>query len=119
MVLVSAMRPSSGLSADGDLNLLNAVRVAAEPASRGAGVLVLLNDTIHSARDVTKTTTYRVETFQGRDLGPLGYADSDGRVLYYHRPARPHTTQTVFQPARSPSCRGSTWWSPTSARTGR
>lgn len=98
VVLVGAMRPASAVSADGDLNLLNGVRVAADPASRGAGVLVLLNDTIHSARDVTKTATYRVETFQGRDLGPLGYADNDGRVLYYHRPARPHTTQTVFQP---------------------
>jgi L-asparaginase len=98
VVLVGAMRPSSAVSADGDLNLLNAVRVAADPASRGIGALVVLNDTIHSGRDVTKTATYRVETFQGRDLGPLGYADADGRVLYYHRPARPHTTQTVFQP---------------------
>jgi L-asparaginase len=91
------MRPSSGVSADGDLNLINAVRVAADPTARGAGVLVVLNDTILGARDVTKTATYRVETFQGRDLGPLGYADSDGRVLFYHRPARPHTTATVFQ----------------------
>jgi L-asparaginase len=98
VVLVGAMRPASALSADGDLNLLNAVRVAADPASAGAGVLVVLNDTILSGRDVTKTATYRVETFQGRDLGPLGYADNDGRVLFYHRPARPHTTQTVFQP---------------------
>jgi L-asparaginase len=98
VVLVGAMRPASALSADGDLNLLNAVRAAADPASAGAGVLVVLNDTILSGRDVTKTATYRVETFQGRDLGPLGYADNDGRVLFYHRPARPHTTQTVFQP---------------------
>jgi L-asparaginase len=96
VVLVGAMRPSSGVSSDGDLNLINAVRVAAEEASRGAGVLVVLNDTILGARDVTKTATYRVETFQGRDLGPLGYADSDGRVLFYHRPARPHTSATVF-----------------------
>lgn len=98
VVLVGAMRPASAISADGDLNLLNAVRVAADPASAGAGALVVLNDTILSGRDVTKTATYRVETFQGRDLGPLGYADNDGRVLFYHRPARPHTTQTVFQP---------------------
>jgi L-asparaginase len=98
VVLVGAMRPSSAISADGYLNLLNGVRVAADPASAGAGVLVVLNDTIHSGRDVTKTATYRVETFQGRDLGPLGYADNDGRVVFYHRPARPHTTQTVFQP---------------------
>lgn len=96
VVVVGSVRPASGLSADGYLNVLNAVRVAADPSSVGMGVLVVLNDTIHSARDVTKTATYRVETFQGRDLGPLGYADADGRVLYYHRPARPHTTATEF-----------------------
>ncbi len=96
LVVVGSMRPASALSADGYLNLLNGVRVAAEPQSRGMGVLVVLNDTIHSARDVTKTATYRVEAFQGRDLGPLGYADNDGRVLLYHRPMRPHTTETEF-----------------------
>lgn len=96
VVVVGSMRPSSALSADGYLNLLNGVRVAGAPQSRGMGVLVVLNDTIHSARDVTKTSTYRVETFQGRDLGPLGYADNDGRVLFYHRPMRPHTTETEF-----------------------
>src|SRR5205085_11187690 len=96
VVIVGSMRPSSALSADGYLNVLNAVRVAADPASAGMGVLVVLNDTIHSARDVTKTATYRVHTFQGRDLGPLGYADADGRVLFYHLPARKHTTQTEF-----------------------
>lgn len=97
VVIVGSMRPSSAISADGYLNLLNGVRVAGHPESRGAGVLVVLNDTIHSARDVTKTATYRVETFQGRDLGPLGYADNDGRVLFYHRAARPHTTATEFR----------------------
>jgi L-asparaginase len=96
VIIVGSMRPSSGVSADGYLNVLNAVRVAGDPQSVGMGVLVVLNDTIHSARDVTKTATYRVETFQGRDLGPLGYADADGRVLYYHRPVRPHTTATEF-----------------------
>jgi L-asparaginase len=103
VVLVGSMRPSSGLSADGYLNVLNAVRVAGDPESRGMGVLVVLNDTIHSARDVTKTATYRVETFQGRDIGPLGYADADGRVLYYHRPVRPHTTATEFNVDDLPS----------------
>lgn len=103
VVVVGAMRPSSAISADGYLNLFNGVRVAAEPASAGMGVLVVLNDTIHSARDVTKTATYRVETFQGRDLGPLGYADNDGRVLFYHRPMRPHTSATEFDIARLPA----------------
>lgn len=96
VVVVGAMRPASAISADGYLNLLSGVRVAAAEASVGMGVLVVLNDTIHSARDVTKTATYRVETFQGRDLGPLGYADNDGRVLFYHRPLRAHTTATEF-----------------------
>ncbi|HEY7940725.1 MAG TPA: asparaginase [Candidatus Limnocylindrales bacterium] len=99
VVVAGAMRPASGLSADGYLNLLNAVRVAAAPESAGLGVLVVLNDTILSARDATKTATYRVETFQGRDLGPLGYADNDGRVVYYHRPVRRHTTASEFSVA--------------------
>ncbi len=96
VVLVGAMRPASAVSADGYLNLLNAVRTAAAPDSTGMGVLVVLNDTIWSARDVTKTATYRVDAFQGRDLGPLGYADADGRVVYYHRPVRPHTVTSEF-----------------------
>lgn len=96
VVLIGAMRPASALSADGPLNLLNAVRVAADPNSVGRGVLVVLNDTIHSARDVTKTATYRLDAFRDRDLGPLGYADADGRVVYYHRTARRHTTETEF-----------------------
>jgi L-asparaginase len=96
VVLTGAMRPASAMSGDGDLNLLSAIRVAAEPASRGRGVLVVLNDTILSARDVTKTATMRVETFQGRDLGPLGYVDGDGRIVFYHRPDRPHTASSIF-----------------------
>jgi L-asparaginase len=96
VVVVGSMRPSSAISADGYLNLLNAVKVAAEPASQGRGCLLVMNDTIYGGRDVTKTATYRVETFQGRDLGPLGYADADGKVVYYHRTAKKHTVQTEF-----------------------
>ena len=96
VVVVGSMRPSSGLSADGYLNVLNAVRVAADPISRGRGCLVVMNDTIFNARDVTKNSTYRVEAFQSRDLGPLGFADADGKVVYYHQPARKHTVQTEF-----------------------
>jgi len=94
------MRPASAISADGYLNLLNAVRVAADPQSRGRGCLVVMNDTIYSARDVTKNATFRVEAFQSRDLGPLGFADGDGKVAYYHQPARKHTVDTEFD-ARS------------------
>ncbi len=96
VVVVGSMRPSSAISADGYLNLVNAVRVAADPQSRGRGALVVLNDTIHSGRDVTKTATYRVETFQGRDLGPLGYADADGKIVFYHDTAKKHTVNTEF-----------------------
>jgi L-asparaginase len=96
VVLVGSMRPSSAVSADGYLNVINAVRVAADPQSRGRGCLVVMNDTIYNARDVTKNSTYRVEAFESRDLGPLGFADADGKVIYYHHPARKHTTQTEF-----------------------
>jgi L-asparaginase len=96
VVLVGSMRPSSAISADGYLNVLNAVRVAADPQSRGRGCLVVMNDTIFNGRDVTKNSTYRVEAFQSRDLGPLGFADADGKVIYYHLPVRKHTTQTEF-----------------------
>lgn len=96
VVLVGSMRPSSAISADGYLNVVNAVRVAAEPASRSRGCLVVMNDTIFSGRDVTKNSIYRVQAFQSRDLGPLGFADADGKVLYYHSPARKHTIDTEF-----------------------
>lgn len=96
VVVVGAMRPASAVSSDGQLNLLEAVRVAAAPAARGRGVLVVLNDTIYSARDVTKTATMRVQTFEGRDLGPLGYADGDGIVEFYHAPSHKHTAGSEF-----------------------
>ena len=96
VVLTGSMRPPSGLSPDGDLNLLNAIRVAASPSARHRGVLVVLNDTMHSARDVTKGSTMRIDTFQDRELGPLGFADPDGKVVFYHDVVRRHTTRSDF-----------------------
>lgn len=96
IVLVGAMRPASGMSPDGDLNLFRAIQVAAAPKSAGRGVLVVLNDTILGARDVTKRETYRVNTFGARDTGPLGYADNDGEVVFYHTPDRKHTADSPF-----------------------
>ena len=90
VVIVGAQRPFSTLSSDAPLNLLNAIRVAADPAARGKGTLVVLNDEINAAREVSKTNTYRVETFQARELGILGYADPD-RVVFYRAPTRKHT----------------------------
>ena len=95
VVLTGSQRPPSALSADGPLNLVNAVRTAAAPESRGRGVLVLLNDEINAARDVTKSNTYRAETFRSGELGFLGYVDQD-RVAYYRTPGKRHTTNSEF-----------------------
>ena len=99
VVIVGAQRPFSVLSSDGPANLLNAIRVAADPNSRGKGTLVVLNDKINAAREVTKTDTYRLEAFQSRELGLLGYADPD-RIVYYRNPTRKHTNQTEFDLTR-------------------
>ena len=96
VVIVGSQRPASGLSSDAGLNLLNAVRVAGSREARGLGVLVLLNDEIQAAREVTKSSTLRLETFRSHDLGMLGYADPDGRVAIYRKPARRHAPATEF-----------------------
>jgi L-asparaginase len=88
IVMTAAMRPSTSLSADGPLNLLNAVRVAANPASRGRGVLVALNQRVHAARDVQKGHTYAVEAFVSPDVGPMGYV-LDTQVQFQRATQRP------------------------------
>ena len=95
VVLVGAQRPATAISADGPLNLLNAVRTAASPEARGKGTLVVMNDQINAARDVTKTSTYRLETFNSRDIGLLGYVDGD-RVAFYRQPTKRHTADSEF-----------------------
>ncbi|MBI2689098.1 MAG: asparaginase [Acidobacteria bacterium] len=95
VALVGSMRPSTAISADGPLNLLNAVRTVLAPESRGKGVLVVLNDEINAARDVTKTNTLRVQTFRSPELGVLGYVDGD-RVSYYRAPVKRHTVNSEF-----------------------
>lgn len=72
VVLTGAMRPATAISADGPMNLLNAVRIAADKDAAGHGVMVALNDEIDGARDVTKTNTTSVSTFKS-PTGPLGY----------------------------------------------
>jgi L-asparaginase len=88
VVLTGAMRPASALSGDGPLNLVNSVRLAASEAARGLGTLVLLDDTIHGARDVTKSDTLRVSAFRDGASGPLGWVDGDGRIVLSHVPRR-------------------------------
>src|SRR5207253_3850555 len=94
VVLVGSMRPSSAISADGYLNVVNAVKVAADPNSRGRGCLLVMNDTIFNGRDVTKNATYRVEAFQSRDLGRIGYADGDSKSACSPAPGKTHTVHT-------------------------
>ena len=94
VVLTGAMRPATALSADGPMNFFGAVAVASDPLSAGRGVLVVMNDEIHSARDVTKTSSLRVGSFESPH-GPLGTV-IDGRPRFYRAVARPHTSATEF-----------------------
>ncbi|HYX63316.1 MAG TPA: asparaginase [Burkholderiales bacterium] len=96
VVVTGAMRPPSAAGTDADLNLLDAIRLAATPEAAGRGVLTILNNEIQSARDVTKSNAFRVDTFDSRDFGVLGYVDSDARVLFYRTVTRPHTKATPF-----------------------
>ena len=94
-ILTAAMRPATALSADGPLNLLNAVTLAASEAAAGQGVLVAFNNRIHCARDVAKISTYAVDAFQSPEIGALGWVQ-DGRVEFQRRALRPHTVDAPF-----------------------
>lgn len=95
IVITGAQRPYNALSSDAQMNLLDAVRLAAAPASRSMGALVAFNGEINAAREVTKTNTYHLQTFRTRDLGLLGYIDAD-KIEYYRTPHRRHTTRSEF-----------------------
>jgi L-asparaginase type II len=95
VVLVGAMRPSTALSADGPINLYNAVLLAGSPGAVGKGVMVAMNDQIHGARDVTKTNTSTPDAFKTTELGMLGYFQGS-RAFFYHQPVRKHTADTEF-----------------------
>lgn len=95
IVLTGAQRPASALSTDAGLNIYNAVRLAACPEARNLGVLICLNDEIQSAREVTKTSNGRLQTFRSPDFGALGHVDGD-RIVIYRSPTRRHTPDTEF-----------------------
>jgi L-asparaginase len=95
VVIVGAMRTPSTLGYEGAANLLEGVRVAADPNARNQGVLVVLNDEINSARDVTKTDALRLQTFQSRTHGLLGVVDRD-RVVFFRQILQRHTSKSEF-----------------------
>jgi len=82
VVIVGSMRPATAVSADGPGNLYEAVQVAADPRSRGRGVMAVLNDKIEGARSVTKTNTTSIETFNSPNGGPIGYVDAAGGIRF-------------------------------------
>jgi L-asparaginase len=93
--MVGSLRPSTAVSADGPLNLYNAVGVAADPQARGRGVMVVMNDWIHGAHSLTKTSTTAVQTFMSPVRGLIGVANY-GKNDFYTKPSWKHTTQTEF-----------------------
>ncbi|HTT23257.1 MAG TPA: type II asparaginase [Candidatus Sulfotelmatobacter sp.] len=100
VVLVGSMRPSTAVSADGPLNLFNAVGVAVDPNSAGRGVLVVMNDWIHGAHSLTKTSTTAVQTFMSPLRGLVGVANY-GKNDYYNNPVWRHTTESEFDVTNS------------------
>src|SRR5215469_12516342 len=95
VVMVGSMRPSTALSADGPLNLYNAVAVAADPKAKGRGVLVVMNDVIQDAHSINKTSTTAVETFQSPMAGPAGIV-AYGKPTFFAAPIWKHTTHSEF-----------------------
>src|SRR5216110_1404286 len=95
VVMVGSMRPSTAVSADGPLNLYNAVGVAIDPNAKGRGVLVVMNDWIHGAHSLTKTSTTAIQTFMSPLRGLVGIA-SYGKNDYYNTPTWKNTTESEF-----------------------
>ena len=95
VVMVGSMRPSTAVSADGPLKLYNAVGVAVDPNASGRGVLVVMNDWIHGAHSLTKTSTTAIQTFMSPLRGVVGVA-SYGKNDFYNTPQWKHTSASEF-----------------------
>ena len=95
IVLTGGMRPASAISADGPINLLNAVKVASNPEAKGKGVLIVMNGVINGARDTTMTNTTSLDTFKAREFGMFGSVLGD-EVQFFSESSRPHTLRSQF-----------------------
>ena len=95
VVLTGSMRPSTAISADGPLNLYNAVATVADPASAGRGVMIVMNGLILGAESTQKMNTVSVQTFQAPDAGPLGYV-YNSKPYYNMATLKKHTTESIF-----------------------
>ena len=95
VVLVGSMRPATAISADGPINLYNGVALAGNPEAKGRGPLVVLNDTIHYAREAQKTHTTRMDTFQSPNRGIAGMMNT-GKAFFYSMNTTRHTTKSDF-----------------------
>jgi L-asparaginase len=95
LVVVGAMRPATAISADGPLNLLRAVQLAASRAALGFGVMVVANERIFAAREVTKSHTSSIDSFCSPDFGCIGYMQN-GEVKLHRMPSREHSLASPF-----------------------
>jgi L-asparaginase len=95
VVLVGSMRPATAIGADGPANLYNAVALAANSEARGRGPLVMLNDSIHYARETQKTHTTHLDTFRSPNRGLAGVMNV-GKAYFYNQNKTRHTTQSDF-----------------------
>jgi L-asparaginase len=97
VVLVCAMRPATGISADGPMNLYNGVVLAGSPAAKGRGPLVVINDVIHYARELQKMHTTFLNAFESPNRGVAGVMNT-GKVYFYSMNTTRHTTKSEFSP---------------------
>jgi len=95
VVLVGSMRPATAISADGPINLYNAVALAGNPDAKGRGPLIVLNDTVHYAREAQKMHTTRMDTFHSPNRGIAGMMNT-GKAFFYSANTVRHNTKSEF-----------------------